>query len=963
MYNVKILCVTETHLNSSIKDPEINLHDFRIFRKDRNADKKFGGSCIFVHNTISAELLEEFDAPDSVGIIVKLANFSFKLLCVYRSQNLPENEQKLLLEEISKIRRNDSNELKLFGDFNLPDVNWDTMSVNCCQNSTNRVFSLQREYLDTFTNLGVSPCVQNGTVTRRRLVGNSLQESQLDQVLTSIPDSVVNVDTVSSLGKSDHLGILVGIKATNCFEFIKSTSENWSKFSDDDIRQAGNSIDWTFSEELNSNTMWKELESKLKLISDKVPKETIKCTKSGEILSKKPWDCSMLVRKRKKKDEAWKTFDNFPTSTNLNLALHKQGEYENKQLQQIIEFENKILGNFKTNPKVVYKYLNSKRKIKESVSTLKDKSNNIIKNPRQAATLLADFFSSTFVQEPHVPLEEECYKFTNECIPDLHITFDMVQDVLKKVDKNKSMGPDNIHPKVLAVLSGNTNFVEAVQKLFNKCFSSGEIPKIWKTANVMALHKKGSKMDCANYRPISLTCILCKIYEKIIRSHILKHVLGKISRRQHGFLIGRSCLSNLLEFMDSVNDLLAAGEDLDIFYFDFQKAFDTVPHNRLRIKLETFGIRGKTLNVITDFLSERSFKVLVGNEKSADLPVTSGVPQGSVLGPLLFLLYINDLPDRVSNYVSLFADDLKMHGKSSSQGLNQDDINQLVKWQNIWLLTFNTNDKKCKVMHIGKNNPCHSYHLDGNLLPTVDSEKDLGITVSKTIDWGEHVSNIIKKAKAVTAWVSRSIVSRSPEVMSKIYKSLIRPHLEYCVQLWSPLPSHGNWGLILEIEDVQRSFTRMIDGIGLLSYENRLKALNLTTLLERRARGDLIETFKIRSGLVDYGQKLFKISRNGNNLVSRPGDQNKFKHSFLSRRVIQYWNKLPNDIKSVKTVDSFKNKLQTYKRNNLSASGQYWNLSAEIFQHIDNADRSQYVNFMENNPQVARYRHINIRKL
>ena len=243
------------------------------------------------------------------------------------------------------------------------------------------------------------------------------------------------------------------------------------------------------------------------------------------------------------------------------------------------------------------------------------------------------------------------------------------------------------------------------------------------------------------------------------------------------------------------------------------------------------------------------------------------------------------------------------------------------------------------------------------------NEGHITSTVNKTVDWKEHVSNIIKKAKAVTAWVSRSIISRSPEVMSKIYKSLVRPQLEYCVQLWSPLPSHGNWGLIFEIEDVQRSFTRMIDGIGLLSYENRLKALNLTTLLERRVRGDLIETFKIHSGLVDYGQNLFKASSSGNKLVSRPGDQNKFKHGFLSRRVIQYWNKLPNDIKSAKTVESFKNKLQNFKQKNFYTYGQYWNLSTEIFQRIDNVDRNQYVTFMENNPQVARYRRVNTRKL
>ena len=190
------------------------------------------------------------------------------------------------------------------------------------------------------------------------------------------------------------------------------------------------------------------------------------------------------------------------------------------------------------------------------------------------------------------------------------------------------------------------------------------MPSIWKTANVTALHKKGSKCDPSNYRPISLTCILCKVYEKIIRTHILEHVSANISRMQHGFMIGRSCLSNLLESFDIINDFLSEGETVDIFYLDFQKAFDSVPHYRLLVKLKSFGINNKTLDTISDFLSGRTFRVKVGNASSEDFPVGSGIPQGSVLGPLLFLLYINDLPASIINSVSLFADDLKMYGKS-----------------------------------------------------------------------------------------------------------------------------------------------------------------------------------------------------------------------------------------------------------------------------------------------------------
>ena len=301
-----------------------------------------------------------------------------------------------------------------------------------------------------------------------------------------------------------------------------------------------------------------------------------------------------------------------------------------------------------------------------------------------------------------------------------------------------------------------------------------------------------------------------------------------------------------------------------------------------------------------------------------------------------------------------------MHGSAINRDINQNDINALFKWQNIWLLTFNTRDNKCKVLHVGKNNPCNEYYLGETLLPSVTSEKDLGVLINSTLDWSEQISGCVQKAKSVIAWITRTIISRSAEIMLPLYKALVRPHLEFCVQLWSPLPRHGNWGLILELEDVQRSFTRMIDGIGTKTYKNRLECLGLTTLLERRARGDLIETFRIVSGIAKYGHSLFKVSRNGKNLVSRPGDQNKVKHDFLSRRVVSYWNKLPWSVKSVKTVDAFKNALSKFKNKHISSPGNFWELSSEIFRRIETSDRSQYVTFMENNPQVAKYRHVNI---
>lgn len=961
LYNAKIICITETHLDPTILDSEILLDNFKIFRKDRNNGKKFGGSCVFVHKSIFAEYLEHFDAPDTVGINLKLNENLIKLVCIYRSQNLSNVEQNQLISQVENLKVNCSEDLLLIGDFNFPNVNWENFSANCNINSTSEKLNIQKRYLEMFSENGLNPALCDGTITRRRVVGNTLQESQLDQVLCSNADLVTNAETVSSLGKSDHLGVLVNLKIKNDINFIKTEKKNWSKISPAQIESLGENINWEFSvNNANTDSLWVEFCTKLNSIANQVPNSKIKCTKNGDIVKKDPWDCTALKRKRKGKDSAWKSFENVPTSQNLNVALHKQGEFDKKLSEKIIEYENKIVGIMKTNPKMFYSYLNSKRKLKESVSALKDELGNITQSPKGAADLLAKFFSSTFTNEPYGPLLEECYVDSDNIIGDIEITPDIVQKLILNLDQSKSVGPDGIHPKLLVNLAKNDQFIAAVTILFKEIYSTGKMPSVWKTANVTALHKKGSKCDPSNYRPISLTCILCKVYEKIIRNHILEHVLPNITKKQHGFMPGRSCLSNLLESFDVINDFLAQGESADIFYLDFQKAFDTVPHYRLLIKLKSFGITNNTLNSISDFLSDRSFRVMVGNAFSSNYNVTSGIPQGSVLGPLLFVLYINDLPDSIVNCVSLFADDLKMYGKSCMKNSIQNDLDTLATWQNTWLLNFNLVDNKCKVLYVGANNPGNTYYLDGKELPKITSEKDLGVLVSDNFTWKSHIDAIINKANSCVAWVLRSIITRSPEVMLKIYKCMIRPHLEYCVQLWSPLPTHGNWSTILALEKVQRNFTRAIDGMGLLTYENRLKKLGLTTLLERRARGDLIETFRIISGNANYGNNFFNVSQRGRNLISRPGDQSKFKHSFLCRRVVAYWNKLPVNVKSAENVNQFKNRLDKFRETNFCENGQFWELSNEIFSRVFQNNRGNYVQYMLSHPEIRNVRNITV---
>ena len=506
--------------------------------------------------------------------------------------------------------------------------------------------------------------------------------------------------------------------------------------------------------------MWGEFFEKMLRVSDNVPTIEIKCDSKGTVLEKAPWDCTSLKRKKREKDRAWAAFDTEPTSIKLSYALNKQAEYQSKQSKCMIKYERKITASMKTNPKKFFKYLNSKRKIKHSVTLIKDTTGKLSDSPGKSANLLAEFFSGTVVNESFGPLPNSSYKECSENIDDLIVNELDVKRILEGLDIYKSVGPDKIHPKLLANLSNNTGFVRALTQLYNNCFESGCIPAVWKTAHVTAIHKKGCMSDARNYRPISLTCVLCKVYEKIVRSHILDHIAPKIVPQQHGFTSGRSCLSNLLEFIDASNDLIEAGDSVDIFYMDFQKAFDTVPHHRLLRKLENLGINGKTLAMISDFLSGRTFQARVGDSLSQTYEVMSGVPQGSVLGPLLFLIYINDLPEDIKRHISLFADDVKMLTKSSAMNINQQDINKLLKWQDSWLLKFNTDDDKCKVLHIGKDNPCHKYYLGDIELPVVSCEKDLGVFVSNDLHWGDNIYKSIGKTRSVVGWVSRSVICR-----------------------------------------------------------------------------------------------------------------------------------------------------------------------------------------------------------
>ena len=471
------------------------------------------------------------------------------------------------------------------------------------------------------------------------------------------------------------------------------------------------------------------------------------------------------------------------------------------------------------------------------------------------------------------------------------------------------MGPDSLHPHLLKEVACEISLPLSI--IFNKSLISGSIPDDWRLANITAIFKKGDRNNPENYRPISLTCILCKVLESIIKDHIMIYLERNdmLSQCQHGFRYQRSCVTQLLEVMEDFTNYIDNKNTIDVIYLDFKKAFDSVPHRRLFVKLEAYGITGRILGWIKAFLSNRMQRVVVNNEVSELKLVISGVPQGSVLGPLLFILFINDLPDNLNSICKIFADDTKIYSDTSNSALLQNDLYKLFKWSSDWQLNFNIS--KCKVMHVGRNNPSLTYFVDtqrSNVLSVVASEKDLGVIFDKNLYFDEHIYTTVNKANKLIGIIYRSFSYLNVTMLITLYKTLIRPILEYGNCIWSPLFKRQS----IILEKVQRRATRLLMELQGLSYADRLLFLKLPTLKYRRTRGDLIQLYKIVHGLdnVDYNS-FFRYSqidftRGDRYKIYVSGTSTSLRHNYFVSRTVSIWNKLKFETKDSKTINSFK---------------------------------------------------------
>jgi ribonuclease P/MRP protein subunit RPP40 len=358
--------------------------------------------------------------------------------------------------------------------------------------------------------------------------------------------------------------------------------------------------------------------------------------------------------------------------------------------------------------------------------------------------------------------------------------------------------------------------------------------------------------------------------------------------------------------------MIEDGVCFDVIYTDFSKAFDSVPHERLFLKMESLGIRGDILKWVKSFLKGRTQCVNVDGAYSTWRNVISGIPQGSVIGPILFVIFINDMPDAVKQcFCKLFADDCKLFGKVTDANENcvQEDLLNLEEWSRLWQLPFNA--KKCKSMHFGHNNPRRTYTLNNQELESIRSEKDLGVMVDDSLKFHVHAAFAAKKANQMLGVIKKTYVTRDANTITTLYKSMVRHHLEYGNAIWGPCYI----GDLKLVEGVQRRATKLIPHLYDKPYEERLKELKLPSMEYRRKRGDMIQCFKVINGLVrlDVNELFTPLStsntRGHHQRVRRHRAHKAIRAKSFSQRTIKCWNSLAKNVIDAPSVDAFKNRL------------------------------------------------------
>ena len=548
------------------------------------------------------------------------------------------------------------------------------------------------------------------------------------------------------------------------------------------------------------------------------------------------------------------------------------------------------------------------------VSPLKNKDGFLKSDSTSKANILNDQFVSVFTKEDTSSLPDKGPS-PYPSMPNIKVNWKGVHKLLKRLKPFKATGPDSIPAFILKAAADE--LAPILARIYQTSLDTGQVPSDWRDAWIVPVFKKGDKHKAANYRPVSLTSITCKLLEHIIHSNVMAHFDKHhiLKDHQHCFRKRRSCETQLTVTIQEIASRLSKGNQVDIILLDFAKAFDKVPYSRLLHKLDFYGVRDQTSTWIRSFLENRKQRVVLDGSHSDRSDVLSVVPQGAVLGPLLFLAYINDMPESLrSSDCRLFADDSLLYcvvNKASDCELLQQDLTTLEQWEATWQMSFNPS--KCTVIRVstGRRHKFQStYTLHGQTLDVVDGSKYLGVTVTDNLSWSKHVSDKAGKAHRFLGFLRRNFKHCSRQVKAATYTSVVRPVLEYAAPVWDPYRQAD----IKALEQVQRRAARYVYN-DYTSRKSRcvtemVKELGWESLQDRRQISRLSLLYKAHHGLVDIDKATYlkpgdSRTRSHTGFYQEHTAHEVYHNSFFPR-TIRDWNRVPNSVTSVPTVDGFR---------------------------------------------------------
>lgn len=835
----------ESWLREDIADTEIKIEPYNIFRVDRNqltsSKSRGGGVIIAVKKVITAKIIKS--VHENVEHLFLLCTYGKELVFIVGGVYIPPNSPIEIYynhcQTVENIIENyPSLKLMLFGDYNLPEATWNNdnfgVGVNCPQGSAAVFLAQCFSFLHLF---------QLISIPNSRNVFLDLLFSQDSNIQTSLAEDLLLSDS------THHYAYKFSIQASSFNNYL-SYEEFYYDFKNanyNGLNDYLSSINWV--EYLNTIDVNRATELFYEIVYTGVAL-FVPLKKFKTSLYPK-WFTAELRHLVVNKKIAHKNF--IISNDDQDYFIFSQLRARCKNLSKICynNYVRNVDQSLISNPKLFWKYLNEKRS-SFNVPSEMYLNDSITCKAEEVVELFAKFFSTVYSGDNcDIPINNKIFDYN--LISFNTIPLVKVFDKISKIPNKLTVGPDGI-PNILLKMCVCT-ITEPLYILFKMSLETGVFPDSWKNSFIVPIYKSGDRSNIKNYRSVCIQSSIPKMFDSLVYDQLFWSCRELIINQQHGFFRGRSTVTNLLLYNTQILNALESREQFDAIYTDFSKAFDKVNHNLLLHKLDNLGFSDQIITWLRSFLTGRKQRVKIGSNKSNEIEVVSGVPQGSHCAPLLFNLFVNDIGLYLDDCdFLLFADDLKLFriiNTLEDQEILQNDLDKLINWCNINKLSLNI--EKCSHISFFKVNKKFntSYKIDGTSLKSVSSIKDLGVILDEQLNFVEHINTISIKASKMLGFLLRNCREFSIRSVVNVYSMLVRSQIEYASMIWSPMYEvHVN-----TLERVQHKFLRycafkLNHPVINHSYADILGLLNLDTLVKRRSCADVIFIFKLINGLI-----------------------------------------------------------------------------------------------------------------